>query len=180
MLSNTHSGQGSVTVKFTAIRVVCQNTLLWALKDGQQAFRVRHSRKMSDRLRQVSALIAAVNVAYTEAAKAFAQLVKTHIKNDAMLDDYLAALFPRSKAQEQQNSDPPKWNHIKQLLDEAPDLQGQSIRGTMWAAYNAVTRFEDYRQVRDETPSKRLERVWFGRGADLKVTALNEALRFAA
>ena len=45
---------------------------------------------------------------------------------------------------------------------------------------NAITRFEDYRQARDETPSKRLERVWFGRGADLKVNALNEALRLAA
>lgn len=125
LLSNTHSGQGSVTVKFTAIRVVCQNTLLWALKDGQQAFRVRHSRRMSDRLSEVSALIAAVNAAYAQAAQAFAQLAKTPIKN-------------------------------------------------------AVTRFEDYRQVRDEIPSKRLERVWFGRGADLKVNALNEALRLAA
>ena len=180
LLSNTHSGQGSVTVKFTAIRVVCQNTLFWALKDGQQAFRVRHSRKMSDRLSEVSALIAAVNAAYAEAAKAFAQLAKTAIKNDAMLDHYLAALFPRSKVQQEQKKNPPKWKHIKQLLDEAPDLQGQGVQGTMWAAYNAVTRFEDYRQARDETPSKRLERVWFGRGADLKVNALNEALRFAA
>ena len=31
LLSNTHSGQGSVTIKFTAIRVVCQNTLMFAL-----------------------------------------------------------------------------------------------------------------------------------------------------
>lgn len=180
LLSNTHSGQGSVTVKFTAIRVVCQNTLLWALEDGQQAFRVRHSRKMSDRLSDVSTLIAAVNAAYAQAAQAFAQLARTPIRNEAMLDDYLGALFPRSKAQQKEEKDPPKWNHVKKLLGEAEDLQMPGVKDTWWAAYNAVTRFEDYRQARDETPSKRLERVWFGRGADLKVNALNEALRLAA
>lgn len=34
LLSNTHSGNGSVIVKFTSVRVVCQNTLMLAMKDG--------------------------------------------------------------------------------------------------------------------------------------------------
>jgi phage/plasmid-like protein (TIGR03299 family) len=50
LLSNSHTGQGSVIVKFTAVRVVCQNTLLMAMQDGQSAFRVRHSAQMGKRL----------------------------------------------------------------------------------------------------------------------------------
>jgi phage/plasmid-like protein (TIGR03299 family) len=37
LLSNTHTGEGSVTVKFTSVRVVCQNTLIMAMEDGQKA-----------------------------------------------------------------------------------------------------------------------------------------------
>jgi phage/plasmid-like protein (TIGR03299 family) len=179
LLSNTHSGQGSVIVKFTAIRVVCQNTLLWAIDDGQQAFRVRHSRRMSDRLTELSDLIAAVNAAYAEAAKAFKRLAEVHVKDEAMLDDYLAAVFPRTPAQEKNKTTPPKWQAVKNLIDTQEDLQLPGVQGNLWGAYNAVTRFEDYREVRDETTERRLDRVWFGRGADLKVKTLNEAIRLA-
>jgi ABC-type histidine transport system ATPase subunit len=37
LLSHTHSGDGSVVVKFTAMRVVGQNTLMLAMEDGQKA-----------------------------------------------------------------------------------------------------------------------------------------------
>src|SRR5438874_838717 len=67
LLSNTHTGQGSVIVKFTAIRVVCQNTLMLALEDGQPAFRVRHSSIMTDRLRAISDLIGIARSVYVEA-----------------------------------------------------------------------------------------------------------------
>ena len=50
LLSNTHSGDGSVIVKFTSVRVVCQNTLMLAMRDGQKAYRVRHSKRMQFKL----------------------------------------------------------------------------------------------------------------------------------
>ena len=83
----------------------------------------------------------------------------------------MGALFPRTEAQKKQEGDPPKWAEIKKLLDEKDDLKMPWVQGTLWAAYNAVTRFEDWREVRDSTPSKHLDRIWFGSGADLKVMA---------
>jgi len=50
LLSNSHSGDGSVIVKFTTVRVVCQNTLMLAMEDGQKAYRVRHSKQMQFKL----------------------------------------------------------------------------------------------------------------------------------
>ena len=59
LLSNTHNGEGSVTVKFTAERVVCKNTLMLALKDGQKAYRVRHSKMMMQfRLEELARFLA--------------------------------------------------------------------------------------------------------------------------
>lgn len=72
---------------------------------------------------------------------------------------------------------PPKWGHVLRLLDEIPDLQVRGVRGTLWAAYNAITRFEDYRVVENEGTDARLDRVWFGAGAELKLKALQEAAK---
>lgn len=180
LLSNSHTGQGSVIVKFTAVRVVCQNTLTMAMEDGQSAFRVRHSAKMGERLDEVAELIAAANRIYTKAAEDFRKLAQTKMKNRQRLVDYLAALFPKSEPQERNGTHPPKWDHVIELYETAPDLQLPSIKGSFWAAYNAVTQFEDYRVVKTENEANRLNRVWFGAGADLKTRALTEAMRMAA
>ena len=57
-----------------------------------------------------------------------------------------------------------------------------ATRNTLWGLYNAVVRAEDYRDARQDGPS-RLERVWFGSGHDLKVKALDlvrQQLKLAA
>lgn len=179
LLSNTHSGQGAVIVKFTAVRVVCQNTLMLSLKDGQRAFRVRHSRRMGERLDEISQLIAEINAAYARVAEAFQRFAAVQIKNDAMLDAYLSALFPQSAAQRRDGRKPPKLLEVRNIFHTEPDLQPPGVQHTVWAAYNAVTRFEDYREARDEAPQKRLDRVWFGAGAELKAKAFDEAARLA-
>ena len=38
-----------------------------------------------------------------------------------------------------------------------------------------MTRYEDYRQANEAGPDRRLNRVWFGQGADLKLRALSTA-----
>lgn len=179
LLSNTHTGQGSVIVKFTAIRVVCQNTLMLAMDDGQPAFRVRHSKLMTERLQEISDLIATAKAVYAETAELFQELARIQLKRD-LLDRYLDSVFPKTAAQKKKGERPPKWGHVLRLLDEIPDLQMNGVRGTMWAAYNAITRFEDYRPVEHEGNEARLERVWFGAGADLKLRALQKAAEMAA
>ena len=179
LLSNSHTGQGAVIVKFTAVRVVCQNTLTMAMKDGQSAFRVRHSAKMGERLEEVGELISAANQIYKEAAERFQKLAATPVKDRIMLEEYLAALFPKSEPQKKNGTHSPKWDHVTELFESAPDLQLPGVKGSLWAAYNAVTRFEDYRIVKTDNKSKRLNRVWFGASAELKKYALTEAMRIA-
>ena len=52
-------------------------------------------------------------------------------------------------------------------------------RRTLWALYNAVVRDEDYRETRERQAERRLERVWFGSGSEIKLKALDQARRFA-
>lgn len=174
LLSNTHTGQGSVIVKFTSVRVVCQNTLMLALKGGQAELRVRHSRLVTNRLRQTAVLIAAATEVYKRSEDLFRKMANLQLPSQR-LADYLERVFPKSEAQRRNNEKPPKWVHVERLLDEVDDLQLTGVTGTLWAAYNAVTRFEDYREARNENAESRLDRVWFGAGADLKLKALRGA-----
>jgi phage/plasmid-like protein (TIGR03299 family) len=176
LLANAHTGQGSVIVKFTPIRVVCQNTLMLAMDDGQKAYRIRHSKvAMTERLREVAELIAAANAVYVRAAEMFRKFAGISMDNDK-LKSYLEVVFPQDKKQKEQNKTPRQREDVRELFDSRPDLQMNGVRGTLWAAYNAVTRFEDYRNSKGESDDSRLTRVWFGRGADLKLRALQAAV----
>jgi hypothetical protein len=74
----------------------------------------------------------------------------------------------------------PRSGFLRDIFEGQADLQTPGVRGTLWGAYNAVTRFEDYKQPQqEETQDQRLERTWFGGGAEIKLkawTAVLEAL----
>ena len=99
LLSNSHSGAGSVTVKFTTMRVVCQNTLMLAMKDGQRAFRIRHSGQLQFKLDELARFLAITQEVFREANEQFRRMARFEMKGDR-LANYLAAVFPRSAAQE--------------------------------------------------------------------------------
>lgn len=50
LFTNTHDGSGSVTVLFTPIRVVCQNTLNAAIKTAQNKLVFKHSSRVNEKL----------------------------------------------------------------------------------------------------------------------------------
>jgi phage/plasmid-like protein (TIGR03299 family) len=179
LLSNTHSGDGSVIVKFTAMRVVCQNTLMLAMEDGQKAYRVRHSKQMQFKLDELARFLAITQEVFLRAEELFRRLAKVQMIEDR-LEHYLGAVFPRSDEQKKKGETPLRWGFLREVFETQKDLQLPAVRGTLWGAYNAVTRFEDYKQPQqEEQPDQRLERTWFGGGADTKLKALAKAAEFA-
>jgi phage/plasmid-like protein (TIGR03299 family) len=180
LLSNTHSGEGSVIVKFTSVRVVCQNTLMLAMKDGQKAYRVRHSKRMQFKLEELSEFMAITQQIYQEAEKSFRRLAQVQMR-EGRLEEYFGLIFPRNEDQKKSGKTPPRWTDLRRVFDTQDDLQKPGVQGTLWAAYNAVTRFEDYKQPQPgELNEQRIQRAWFGGGADVKLKALEKAQELAA
>ncbi|MHB8836194.1 MAG: DUF932 domain-containing protein [Candidatus Methylomirabilia bacterium] len=178
MLSNTHTGEGAVAVKFTAVRVVCQNTLMLAMSDGQKTYKVRHSRKMQERLRELTDLLAMTHEIFLEAEEIFQKMARLQVKQDRLYR-FLDEVFPRTKEQRDEKKIPKRWAEVEDLYASWPDLQIEGVRGTLWGAYNAVTMFIDHgKAIEDELPDTRLERIWYGSGADTKLRALEVAKRF--
>lgn len=50
LFTNSHDGSGAVTVLFTPVRVICQNTLNYALKTAQNKLIFKHTSRVGERL----------------------------------------------------------------------------------------------------------------------------------
>jgi hypothetical protein len=62
-----------------------------------------------------------------------------------------------------------------------PRLQVRHLSLRTRGAYNAIIRFEDFKQPQqEERQDQRLERTWFGGGADIKLKALSKAKELCA
>ena len=171
LLSNSHDGTGSVSIRFTPIRVVCQNTLNYAMKGGSSAIEVRHTRNIARHLAaaQVEELKRIIEKAFRDAETLFGKMVLTSL-NAERTDAILEILFPRTKRQMKEKLEPERWGRIRHIPDDPAVTPPE--RSTLWALYNAITRDEDFRRSREASSEARLERVWFGNGHDLKVRAL--------
>jgi phage/plasmid-like protein (TIGR03299 family) len=180
VLSNSHDGRGAVSVRFTPIRVVCQNTLNLALEGGKASVSVRHTKNISSNLLrdQATKLHLLTEKVYADTRVLFQSMVNRQINPETKLA-YLDALFPRTENQRHGHQVPLRWHRVESILTDER-VTPPETGGTLWALYNAVTRDEDYRASREAGPSARLDRVWFGSGEALKVRALTEARRLLA
>jgi phage/plasmid-like protein (TIGR03299 family) len=174
LLSNTHNGSGAVTIRFTPVRVVCQNTLNWAEEGGTSVISVRHTKNIGENLKKAQAeeLKAIVDKVFAEAEILFGAMAarKLDVEN---IDEILELLFPRTEKQKKADQEPERWARIRAVLDDRR-VTPPHTRNTLWGLYNAIVRAEDYRGSR-QSDAARLERVWFGSGHDLKVKALDTA-----
>jgi hypothetical protein len=174
------AGVGAVSMRFTPIRVVCQNTLNLASKGGENVANVRHSRNIRDRMNdeQVSILLKLIGETFEPAQKYFRAMALKKVSDDQK-KVFLSSLFPLTDNQKKLKKLPCRWHMVEKAL-VGDHISPISTGDTLWGLYNAVTRVEDYRETREGGKDSHLTRVWFGPRADLKVKALKEAIALCA
>lgn len=175
LLSNSHDGRSAVQVKFTPIRVVCQNTLMLALSDGP-TIRIAHTRNMQERLKQADRLLGMVDQGFADLASAFQAMCKLTL-DSSRLNEYLADVFPSPQ-------DPENWKALKRIeehrfwsryfFEHGKGNDRPGARGTLWAAYNGITELIDHRWTQ-QGADRRLDSLWFGDGYHVKARALRVA-----
>ena len=176
LLSNSHDGSEPVTVRLTPIRVVCQNTLSLAFGRSKAVAAVRHTRRVHEKLASIAEeqLQAMVDSSFHEASEVFQAMAQYRIDESEFVG-YLEAVLGRTENQRSQRREPDRWRYVREILEDR-SLTPVATAGTLWALYNAVIAFEDYRAPRNETePTARLRRVWFEGGTDTKIRAFREA-----
>ena len=183
LFTNGHDGSKAVRVMPTAVRVVCNNTLNLALNemDRSRTLTMMHTGSIKVRLqeaRQLLGLVCGQFVGYGEKIKAMASIPidRTIFRN------YVVNLFPDVDGQNNNGRKKARRAIIEASSDGPQMLDG--IRGTAWAALNAVTQYVDHdltvirggKKSTAEKADNRMGSIIFGHGARIKAKAFETAL----
>jgi phage/plasmid-like protein (TIGR03299 family) len=139
----SHDGSVAIQSAVTPVRVVCQNTLNFAMKQATQSFKIRHTQTLQGRLEEARKALD-ITFNYADEFETMAQeLFQTSITN-AQFDKLVSTIHPKNDeaspmAQTKYNA---KIDTIQGLYHSAKTQDG--IRGTKWGALNALSEYQDY------------------------------------
>jgi len=171
LLSNSHNGTSAVQVKFTPIRVVCQNTLTLALNQGP-TFRIFHTRDLPQRMQQASDMLGIIRQRFDEIEQTFQTMTQVKM-NRSRLDEYFQMVFPdpvRTESEKALRRVAENRIWAEQFFDQGKGNRLPGVAGTLWAAYNGVAELVDHRPIA-KTPDRHLNSIWFNDGYYTKARA---------
>lgn len=157
-------------------RVVCMNTLRMALGDGKgQGVSITHIGDLKERIAQAVKTVR-MALGYYTAFEAKVQGLAAAPYTEAQMEGLAAAIFPAKDSAAKKDDGSPDIHWLVQrqrdrLVDLFDNGKGHAaIRGTAWAAANAVAEWTDWERGSDEN---RVDSAWFGDGARIKQRAFD-------
>jgi phage/plasmid-like protein (TIGR03299 family) len=178
LLTNSHDGTSSLQVKFTPVRVVCQNTLSLALNQGGAGIKISHHTEIHKRMRAAERMLGLVHHHFDELAETFREMVRVPMSGNR-LEKYLEYVYPDPKDRLPTESEAEciardcSWSEY--FFDQGAGNRMIGVRGTLWAAYNGVTEWLDHRKIR-QSADQRLASIWYGEANRIKARALTVAV----
>jgi phage/plasmid-like protein (TIGR03299 family) len=149
LLLNSHDGSTAVVAASTPVRVVCQNTLNWALARAHQRYSIRHTDKIREHVHQARRVLE-LSIDYYEQFKHTGDQLASQRISEAQLRRVLDELYPSGTEDVASERTRRSREQTKQRITELfrqGDTQGNAP-GSKWAAVNAIVEHADYSQCR--------------------------------
>jgi hypothetical protein len=179
LFSNPHQYGKSIDVRFTPIRVVCNNTLTLALgAKASNMVKINHRREVDGDMVKETLGVASEKLAKYKEMAAF---LGTKRYTNENIVEYFNRIFP--KTSDKKNS---VTNNVGEAHSRAAQLAMEALyeqpganfaEGSWWQAYNSVTYLTDH--VLGRSADTRLSSAWYGFNQTKKVQALNLAVEMA-
>jgi len=192
LLSNSHDGQQAMRVHYTAIRVVCQNTLSRATRlAGDGGAWIAHRGDLTAKFGEAQRLLGLAERFYDDLEERITRLANFY-PTCPQVRAFIAELYPDPTPRDGQPEATDRA--VKAVVKTRAAIEGlfegglgnaeDGIRHTGWALVNAVTEYVDHHRTGSgtddrEKQKKRLEANWFGQGAALKSEAFDYACEMA-
>ena len=170
LFTNPHKYGSSIDVRFTPIRVVCNNTLSLSLSStANQVVKVSHRNEFNgDNVKEMLGIAKEKLQSYKEMATYLGSKRFT----DENIVDYFKRVFPVSGAKKELSKNA---EIALNIIDQQPGAE--FAEGTWWQAFNAVTFMTDH--VIGRSADTRLQSAWYGYNKGLKTRALETAVEMA-
>ena len=180
LLANGHDGTRALRMIPTTIRVVCANTLNLALgrAAATEGLTVYHTESLERRVADAREKLGII----TRRVDEFEVQVQALARRPMSRED-LTTFFTTLVADRAADTQKRMLAAFVANMDHATnDLP--AIRGTAWAAYNAVSQWADHQSVvrgksEVQRADSRLHSIWFGTAAEFKSRAFDAALALA-
>jgi len=180
LLTNSHDGGSPLRVLFTPIRVVCQNTLIAAMEGaGRTGVSIRHVGDVLEKAKEAQKILG-ISMKFFDDFEGQARAFASRSVTSEALDLYFRSLVPDPKEGAPSRAITTRESLLR-LFESGKGNDLPGVRGTLWAAVNAVTEYVDYerptrRSNGTSQEEKRFESAVFGSGAALKGEAWGRAL----
>lgn len=183
LLVTACDGSLATRAMFTSVRVVCANTLGYAVTDADGSsrphIRVPHSREFKPEA--VKAELGLSGTSWNKFADDAFRLASRKVSEREAVE-WLVKVFgdANKPVEEQQNTNARVMRDVLSLFQgggRGSDLR--SAANTAWGLVNAATEYCDHHS-RCRTADSRLDRAWFGDGATIKRKAWDNAMALAA
>jgi phage/plasmid-like protein (TIGR03299 family) len=173
LFSNPHKYGWSIDVRFTPIRVVCNNTLTLSLNTSSKNFvKISHRRQFDgDMVKETLGVAKEKLATYRE----MAQFLGGKRYTGPKLVEYFKTVFPVTGGPEKKKE---MSISASKALDVVHTQPGANFaEGSWWSAFNAVTYMIDHKLGRSQ--DNRMTSAWFGQGKKVKADALELAVQMA-
>ena len=196
LVSVSHKWGKANEIRFTPIRVVCNNTLTYALADKTRpSFKMPHLTALDAEVFKSAEEALGIAGDRMKDFKESAEFLSSKNYTSQNVVSYISELFQPELLEQQKNIE--KMSDIKaiatrqsmvdefkripamvhQALEEQPGANLKSSKGTWWGAANAVTFIVDHKWGHDRDAA--LHNAWFGGRASLKQKAISKAVEYA-
>ena len=171
--TNFHKYGCSTDVRFTPIRVVCNNTLTLSLNTKvERMVKISHRREFDgDNVKLMLGVAQEKLSKYKEMAKF---LGAKRYTADSMVD-YFKSVFPVSGPENSKKEISKSAKTALGVVDTQPGAE--FARGSFWQLFNTVTYLTDH--LAGKTADTRLQSAWYGSNKVLKTKALETAIEMA-
>lgn len=174
LFTNPHIYGRPSDVRYTPIRVVCNNTLTMALNKNagsKNSVTVNHRQPFNaERVKELLGIAHGHMETYKETAK-FLASVKADKES---LSNYFNQVFPRTSDSKGNKEPSRQHDRAMGIIDKQPGHE--FAPGTWWQALNAVTYICDHEIGSDAT---RLDNAWYGHNRNRKLKAMDLAVEMA-
>ena len=174
LFSNFHKYGFSTDVRFTPIRVVCNNTLTLSLNSKvERMVKISHRKVFNPG--NVKEMLGIATDKLTKYKDMASFLGSKKAKNEDIVE-YFCRVFPVTGSNEKKTKEVSK--NAQTALDILHTQPGaQYAEGTWWQPFNAVTYMTDHLVGR--SADTRLTSSWYGNNKNVKVKALELAVEMA-